>query len=155
MPNIEAILEETLNQVDLEPVVQVQKATSLRKTIEKINKHWVRAAIITEEGKPLGLLTQRDILRRIALNDVNLEQSVEQMMSAVPGTLTLRSTLKEAIDMIIEHHRRSIPIIEESGNTIGIVTSRALVNHVAAHFPRAVYNLPPNPHQTSIVPEGA
>ena len=129
--------------------VKVQRSESIRSTIQKINQHSVRAAVIVEKGKPIGSLTQRDILLKIALKKVDLDQPVETVMTPPPQeTLTLQSTLEEAIGLIMRHQRTDLPIVDKSGKTLNVMTSRALVNHIAAHFPKVVYNLPPNPKQT-------
>ena len=155
MSKIENVLRETtLQQVELEPVVHVHKTDSVRSTIEAINKNLVRTAIVTEDRKPLGILTQRNILQQTALKDVDLDQPVEKIMSPIPGELTLRSTLREAIDLL-NQQKRAMPIIDDSGEAIGVVTSRTLVNYIASHFSATVYNLPPDPHQTSSSQEGA
>ena len=151
MSNIKTLLqEETLQQVELEPVVKVQRSESIRSTIQKINQHLVRAAVIVEKGKPIGSLTQRDILLKIALKNVDLDQPVETVMIPPPQeALTLQSTLEEAIGLIMRHQRMNLPIVDQSGKTVNVTTSRALINHIAAHFPKVIYNLPPNPKQTS------
>jgi len=48
-----------------------------------------------------------------------------------------------------------VRIVDENGKIVGVATTRALINHIAAHFPTAVYNLPPDPHRVSSAPDGA
>ncbi len=152
---IDTILQQQLCQVDLDPVISVERSTSIRNTLQKIQTNSVTVAIVVEDECPIGMLTQRDIMLRIALAELDSSMSVETVMTDRPKTLKLESTLKTTVDLLTMEHRRSLPIVDDAGKIVGVATARAIVNHVAAHFPTAIYNLPPSPNQTSTSPEGA
>ncbi len=155
--DIESILQkQQLQQIELEPYASVNKATSILATIEEMrNTPNIHAAIIVEDEKPIGILTKRNIMHRVALSQIDLNSAVETIMTPNPKTLTLHSTLRETLDLLNVELRRTLPIVDEKGNIVGAATARALINHIAAHFPTAIYNLPPDPHQVSSAPDGA
>ena len=157
MADIETILKkQILHQVELEPCILVEKTTSILETVQKMrNTPKIHAAIIVENEKPIGMLTQRNIMHQLALAEVDLNAGIETVMHPHPPTLTLNSTLRETVDWLNRESLLNLPIVNEHGKIVGVATARALINHVAAHFPATVYNLPPDPHQISSAPDGA
>lgn len=155
--DIESILhKQQLKQVELEPCVSVNKSTSILTTVQKIRSMPnIDAAIVVEDNIPIGILTQRNIMHRLALSDIDLNSAVETVMTPNPKTLTLNSTLRETLDLLNMELLRTLPIVNEKGKIVGVATARALIGHIAAYFPTAVFNLPPDPHQVSTAPDGA
>ena len=155
--DIENILQtQQLQQVDLDSHVVVEKSTSILETIEKMREGpSIQTTIVVEEGKPVGILTQRIAMHKLALSEVDLNNAVETIMVPNPKTLMLTSTLRETIDYLNLENRRALPIVDKEGKILGVATVRALIGHIAAYFPAAVYNLPPDPRQVSSSPDGA
>lgn len=154
---IENILQEQiLQQMELEPCISVSQSTSILETVQKMrNTPKIHAAIVVENEKPIGMLTQRNIMHQLALSDIDLNAAIETVMVPHPKTLTLQSTLRDTIDLLNKESLLTLPIVNDEGKIVGVATARALINHVTAHFPTAVYNLPPDPRQVSSAPDGA
>ncbi|MBF0286566.1 MAG: CBS domain-containing protein [SAR324 cluster bacterium] len=157
--DIETILDnQTLKEVDLEPFVAVEKSTPIIDTIEKMktnNPPKVSPAVIVDGGKPVGMLTQRNAMHRLALTGVNLNSPIETAMSTNPRSLTLGATLREAIELMNSEFQRTVPIVDGEGKIAAVATARVLISHISAHFPTEVYNHPPDPNQAITTAEGA
>ena len=52
-------------------------------------------------------------------------------------------------------HFRNMPLIDGSGQVVGMLRQQDLLEYVAEAFPQEILNLPPRPHQTMEAPEGA
>ncbi len=155
-----ADLNEVLNQVnlfqvDLDPIVEISPSTSISKTLELLKKRQNTAAVITENGKAVGIFTFRDILMRIALAEIDAEAAIETVMTPSPITLPIQATLKEVIDLFTTKHYRTVPITNKEKQITGVLTARALIYHIASYFPEQIYNLPPNYRQVVEAQEGA
>jgi hypothetical protein len=50
---------------------------------------------------------------------------------------------------------RRLPIVDEAGKPTGILRVKGILRYLVEHFPAVVYNLPPEPHQTTQQREGA
>ncbi len=157
--DIDTILDnQTLKEVDLEPFVVVEKSTPIIETIEKMktnNQPKVSPAVIVENDKPVGMLTQRNTMHRLALTGVDLNSPIETAMSPNPRTLTLKSSLRDAIELMNTEFQRTVPIVDSEGKIAGVATARVLISHISAHFPTEVYNLPPDPNQAITTTDGA
>jgi CBS-domain-containing membrane protein len=49
---------------------------------------------------------------------------------------------------------RHLPVVDETGRPVGMVSAKGVVHYLVEHYPAAVYNQPP-PGQVPDSPEGA
>ena len=49
---------------------------------------------------------------------------------------------------------RNLPVVDDAGRPVGILSVMRIVHYLVEHFPVAVYNLPPNPHNWPTTPAG-
>jgi CBS domain-containing protein len=112
------------------------------------------AALICEEGKLVGILTERDALKLMA-RDANLSAPVREVMTSPPTTVSSTATVSEAIRVMAEGGYRHLPMIDPNGRPTGMLAVRGIVHYLVDHFPQAVYNLPPTPNAVPREREGA
>ncbi len=68
--------------------VSVQPETPLRQVLEAMGQQRLGSMIVTDaEGKPVGIFTQSDVLHRVVLAGVALEEPIGKVMSKDPHTL--------------------------------------------------------------------
>jgi CBS domain-containing protein len=86
------------------------------------------------EGRVIGIVTDRDIACRIVANGLNpLEMSVGACMSTPVVTVRFNSGLTECCRLMEQRKVRRVPVIDESGRCVGIVSQA----DVARHAPEA------------------
>lgn len=130
--------------------------TPIARAIEQMREDRAACALVCAEDRRLvGILTERDILRKVIGEPVDLSQPVERFMAPNPRTLSADDTLLAAIDLMTRGGYRHVPLTDPSGRLIGLVSTHNLVDHIAEHFPTEVHNLPPRLHQKPRRPEGA
>ena len=50
---------------------------------------------------------------------------------------------------------RHLPVVEESGKPLGVLSARGVVDYLVEHFPSTIYCLPPDPDVVPLQREGA
>jgi CBS domain-containing protein len=83
----------------------------------------VGAALVLDEGRLIGIFTERDILRALASDFDAAGHGVSDWMTSDPVTLTPDADATTALSMMIERGFRHIPILE-SETVVGIVSMR-------------------------------
>ena len=82
----------------------------------------VGLAPIVEDGKLIGMLTDRDIATRVAAEGRDPDQvKVRDVASTQLFTIGPRQDLDEALRMMAKHQVRRLPVVEADGRLVGVV----------------------------------
>ncbi len=85
-------------------------------------------AVIDEQGVVAGMFTERDVLAKFALSGRDPKQTpVREMMSSIVEMGTEATTPSEAMEVMIDRHYRHMPIVDEQGKLLGILSIRNLL----------------------------
>lgn len=88
----------------------------------KMNEREVGCVIAVDEGKPIGILTERDILRRIVVEKRDPEKTkVKEVMSTPLITGKPEMRLEDAIKIIILNRVKKLPILSNE-KLVGVIT---------------------------------
>jgi CBS domain-containing protein len=78
---------------------------------------------VLEHGRLIGILTERDLLRAVAGRVHSSEARVREWMTADPVTAREDTTHGEALETMMEHGFRHLPVVDGE-RTLGIVSIR-------------------------------
>ncbi|MDH3204134.1 MAG: CBS domain-containing protein [Nitrosopumilus sp.] len=115
-----------VNQVMSKNVLTVEKSTSLQEAAQNMKKSNVGCVIVTENNKPLGIVTERDFVTRIAAEGRPLFTEIFEVMSSPLITINPEETIWEASEMMKEKRIHKLPV-KENEQIIGIVTTTDIV----------------------------
>ena len=110
--------------------------------------------VCDDEGKLSGVFTERDLMRRVIARHLAWTETVESVMTPNPVTVAFKDPIRVAIRRMEKGGYRNLPVIDEGGRPVGILSVMRIVHYLVEHFPTAVYNLPPNPHAWPTKPSG-
>lgn len=123
----------TLGDIALSSIVSVEGAASVHETIALMIKHGSGAVIVTAQNQPVGIFTERDVLKRVATKELDLTKiPIEQVMTA-PLIAMPRSALVG--DVLAEMYRRDIrnmPVSGDQGKLLGLVAMPEILQYARA-----------------------
>ena len=97
---VEAVhLDDPLSALELQPLSVVEKGTTIKQAVELMKKNEVGCVLVTENGKLVGILTERDLIRRVMGH--GLDHSVETTgshMTRNPEYLRLEDSVAHALN---------------------------------------------------------
>ena len=147
--------DSTLKQLNLEPPTEISSGTPVFEAADKMGDNGFGCILITEAGKLIGIFTERDVLLKLSIADVDESRSVDEFMTKDPVTLKLNQKISEAVNEMSTHGYRHLPIMdEENSKCVGILTAKKIIEFVVEFLPEQVYNLPPSLDQSMPTPEG-
>ncbi len=121
---------ESIRTVMVTPVFTCLPDDKLSHAIKEMSKRNISSVIITDiEGHPVGILTERDLLRWLARfrRDIPIDRlTVSQLMTPDPITLSPDDTIYQALSLLSLKGIKHLPITED-GKVKGIVTLRQLL----------------------------
>lgn len=109
-------------------LVTVEAAAPLRDAASRMNERRVGAALVLDEGRLTGILTERDVLRAVAADRV-AETTVADWMTSDPETVEPTDLTGTAAVIMIHGGFRHLPVVD-AGEVVGIVSIRDLMRVV-------------------------
>ena len=84
-----------------------------------------------------------------------LTTAVADCMTPDPVTVGPKEPIGAAVRRMEEGGYRHLPVVDESGRPLGVLSVKRIVHYLAEHFPATVYNQPPDPASFPKEAEGA
>jgi CBS domain-containing protein len=104
-------------------VLTVDPADTIGETAQKMVELGVSSAVVSDYGRLIGIVTERDLTRAVAGRVHSSEARVREWMTTDPVTLTADASPAEAAKIMLENGFRHIPVVEGE-HTVGIVSIR-------------------------------
>ena len=93
-----------------------------------LDRHVGAVGIVDPEGRVAGIFTERDVLRKLALQSHAPESiPVRQMMTTPVEMATLATGPGEALATMVERHFRHLPVVDNTGKLLGMLSIRNLL----------------------------
>lgn len=102
------------------PVFQVEGNTSLQEVCKLMLERGVGSVIVTEQGIPKGIFTDRDAVRAIAMG---MNSNDEVRLVSTMGNLIVvdeDTDVFEALKIMAMNKIRHLPVKDKNGNIIGM-----------------------------------
>jgi CBS domain-containing protein len=123
-----------VRDVMTEPTVTESATDSLRAAAERMWRQQTGSLLVTDKGHLTGIITERDILRAVALGADPDRTTVDEVMTAdvytVPPTMPLQQAAREMAVRWIRH----LPVME-GGRLLGVVSMRDVTGVFGALAP--------------------
>ena len=155
LKSVEALLKEKKIFEIVNPRLnQAPPEVSVARAIELMQEKRSGYLVIAQDRKAVGLFTETDVVQKILDRDVDGARPVGEFMTPNPPVLRMQDTVGEAIDKMVQHQFYYIPLVDEGGELVNVLSVRSLIRFLAEFYPTEIYNLPPDPSQVMSTEEG-
>ena len=121
--------EDKIGQVMSKPVRTVKPDEKLSAALAVMDNNNVGSVVVVEGENPIGIITQRDVIRQILKGTQILQEPVRQVMSKPLITGAPDMLVQDAVDLMLENKIRQLPVVE-GNKLVGIVSDRDLMRSV-------------------------
>jgi CBS domain-containing protein len=141
----------------LEPTMALQVAPqqTVADAVALMRENRVGCVLVIEAGRLAGIFTERDLMRRVLAAGKPLTLPVIEVMTARPVVVHLKQPIRIAVQHMQEGGYRHLPVVDENGHAVGILSVKRIIRYLVEHFPGTVYNVPPDPGAVQQEREGA
>jgi CBS domain-containing protein len=113
----------TLSDLMTSDVLTVAPEDTIGEAAQKMVDREVSSAAVSDYGRLIGILTERDLTRAVAGRTHSSEARVREWMTPDPITLGPAASPKEAAEIMLDRGFRHIPVVDGE-RAIGIVSIR-------------------------------
>ena len=114
-----------LEMCDSEAASVPVEATAERAIRTMLDRNVGAVAVIDENHRVAGIFTERDVLRRLSLGEHDPRKiSVREVMTTPVEMATRATTAGEALATMVERHYRHLPIVDDDGRLLGMLSIR-------------------------------
>jgi CBS domain-containing protein len=105
----------------------IEEMSSVQEAAKKMKDKDVSSLVVVDvDGKPQGLVTERDLVRKVCVNDLSTRTvTSKEIMTSPLITIKSNSTPSTAADMMLKNNVRHLLVVDDKDNTnnpIGIIT---------------------------------
>lgn len=114
------------------PVCSVKPEASVFEALELLAQHGVGALTVTYGGKLLGIVSERDYTRKVALKGKNSRATtVAEIMTRDVVVVSPKTRTKECMALMSERKIRHLPVVD--GTTVmGMLSIQDILDHIIA-----------------------
>jgi CBS domain-containing protein len=99
----------------------VSPGDSIQNTARIMRDSDTGAVPVVDNGRPVGIITDRDIVVRAVADGAQLDRPVREIVSGDVVCVTPDMSTREAADLMSEHQVRRLPVVENN-QVVGIVS---------------------------------
>src|SRR5262249_48091272 len=122
------------------PVVMIDAEASLLSARDLFHSHGVHHLLIVVDSKPVAVVSDRDVLRAVSpflgtigeqpRDSHTLLKPVFQVATYHPVTIHASASVLEAAATLVNQQISCLPVVDEAGAVLGIVTSNDLMRGI-------------------------
>lgn len=115
-------ISDVLNAKTTTDIVTVSPETPVRQLLELLAEHNIGAAIVSTSGAAVtGIVSERDVVRRLVHGADVLDAPVSQIMTAEVKTVEPDTSVDALMLLMSEHRVRHVPVVVD-GQLLGLVS---------------------------------
>lgn len=103
-------------------VVMIDSSLTVRDAAKKMKEASIGCVVVTEKNVPVGILTERDFVRKIAANEKPMSTPIRDVMTSPLIVIDPDSTLWELAELMKQKKIHRVPVVDEN-KLVGIITA--------------------------------
>lgn len=132
---VRSMLKESIQDIYCDDVVSVSPEALMGEAISLMREHAISCIVVTDNKKPVGILTERDIVRCIAEFGTGfMERPIGELHTKHVFTVNQRSHIIEAFQLLADNQIRHIVVVDDKGNAAGVATQSDLLEHLGYEY---------------------
>jgi CBS domain-containing protein len=110
-----------VSQIMIKNVLSTETSTHLVDAARLMTERGIGCVVITENGRPVGVLTEKDVMKKIVKDKNVFQEDVGTLMSQPLVSVPPDMPVVDALDLMKKKNIRRLPVVNE-GRLEGLVT---------------------------------
>ena len=146
-----AVLQQRMRELipTLPTTVALGYQATMREALNIMRDQQLSCVLVVEQGQLVGIFTERDVVTTVAGAPLDIDHvPLRDVMRPNPECLGLDDTLVDALHQMSVGEYRHVPVVDEQGQPIAMVSMQAIFDTLMAALPQELLNRPPTPAQS-------
>jgi CBS domain-containing protein len=122
MPTVKDLMTNNVVTIDVNKTVVEAAALMSEKDIGDL--------IVMDENIPVGIVTERDLVRRVLAEGKSADSKVSEVMTRPLKVIDPEAPIKEAARRMVNKRIRRLPVIKDN-KLVGIITAADFARHLS------------------------
>ncbi len=127
-------MKTTIAEIMSKKIETIEESASVQELALRMKDKNISSLMVVDSlGKSKGLVTERDLIRKVCVKDICTSQVViKEIMSLPLITINQNESPSKAIDLMLQHNIRHLLVVSdktEVNEPVGIVTPRDLTRY--------------------------
>lgn len=119
-----------LRDIMIKNVITIDRDKNAQDVARSMAEHGIGSLVVVSDGKPIGIVTERDLVRKVCTKDIVTSKiPISDIMSSPVISAEPDMPIEIAVQRMFNNKIRRLVILE-SGKIIGIVTVSDLAKYV-------------------------
>lgn len=111
-------------------ITVVEASTSIQETARQMRVvHRSSTAVVQRNGEIIGIISDRDMTRRVVAEGLDIQRPVSDVMTPAPITVSPDALVMHAASLMMQHNVRGLPIVKNQQVTGLLTTSHLVQQH--------------------------
>src|SRR5262245_24602332 len=112
------------------PPVAVELNASVKTAVQAMVDNAVGAVAVVDRGLIKGIFSERDVIKKVIYHGLHPERTtVAEVMTSEVESIAPDTPADEALQTMVHRHFRHLPIVDESGRVLGILSIRNILQN--------------------------
>lgn len=121
----EALAEEDVSAIRSRPYAEISSDKSVYGALQALAGLKVASLLVVEDGRLVGVFTERDVLERVALRGLDTKTvAVREVMTANPVVVYETDPAGAALSAIAVAGFRHVPVLDVKNAVVGVISPR-------------------------------
>jgi len=107
-------------------LIKLDQFTSIQEAALQMDKNEIGCVIITQNGNPEGIITERDFVKKVAAKELPFSSPLSKVMSSPLITINPDETIWEAAQLMKIKNIHKLPV-KQNNDIVGIITTTDLI----------------------------
>ncbi len=113
----------------MRPAISIRHDATVKDAVRLMAEARVGAVVVTAESGVAGIFSERDLMTKVVLHALDPAATpVTGVMTAPALTILPDAPAVEALVLMRERHIRHLPVVDQSGKLVGMLSMRHLLN---------------------------
>ena len=123
-----------VEDVMVREVITIDENATVKEAVEVMNKFEIGCLIAVKKGRAVGIITERDLLRRVIAEMLDANKTrVNQVMSSPLVVVEPSTDLEEAVKLMFQMKIKKLPVVQDK-RLVGLVS----LTDIARFQPRVI-----------------